>query len=162
MALTNYNPKIVILPYSMTGNTRAVADLIRDLSGDYAAEIHPNPDPKTVPDLIRSTDILMIGTYSWGNGEIPEGFSPILDAVKSHAEPGLITGVFGTGDSFYPAFCGAVDRLAEDLHDTCFVAERLKIELMPQPSDIDRCRTFIHTLTSHLAIATPTQGGIRS
>ena len=162
MASMNYSPKIVILPYSMTGNTLAVADLICHLCRDDAAEMHPNPDPKAVRDLIRMADILMIGTYSWGNGEIPEGFSPILEAVKSHAEPGLITGVFGTGDSFYPEFCGAVDRLAEDLHVPCFVAERLKIELMPQPSDIERCRTFIHTLTSHFAIATPTQGGIRS
>ena len=162
MASMNYNPKIVILPYSMTGNTRAVADLLRDLSGDDMAMIHPNPDHKAVSELIRTADILMIGTYSWGNGEIPEGFLPILEAVKSHAEPGLITGVFGTGDSFYPDFCGAVDRLAEGLHDPCFVAERLKIELMPQPSDIERCRTFIHTLTSHFAIAHQHKGGIRS
>lgn len=162
MASMNYNQNIVILPYSMTGNTRAVADVLRDLSGDDVATIHQNPDPKAVPGLIRTADILMIGTYSWGNGEMPEGFRPIVEAVKDHARPGLITGVFGTGDSFYPDFCGAVDRFADEMSDSCHVAARLKIELMPQPSDLDACRNFIRILIEHAKAYSPIQGGIRT
>ncbi|ADH97844.1 flavodoxin domain-containing protein [Salisediminibacterium selenitireducens] len=146
MALTNCNRRPVILCYSQTGNTAALAEQIRELAGHPDPAVHLNPHPDDIKTVMNGATSLMIGTYSWGDGQIPERFLPVLEAVITHMKQDVPVGVFGTGDRFYPSFCGAVDELSARLSEHVDVLATLKIELMPQAGDTNAIRSFLHQL----------------
>lgn len=146
MALTNCNRRPVILCYSQTGNTAELAERLRALAGTPEPVIHLNPHPDDIETVMNEASSCMIGTYSWGDGQIPERFLPVLEAVITHMEPDVPVGVFGTGDRFYPSFCGAVDELCARLSQRFDVRASLKIELMPQTGDTNAIQSFLHRL----------------
>jgi flavodoxin I len=58
----------------------------------------------------------------------------------------MTTAVFGTGDSCYPMFCGAVDQFRDMLYVHTNLAATLKVELRPQERDFQRCEKFVEAL----------------
>ncbi|MDQ0153849.1 flavodoxin domain-containing protein [Robertmurraya andreesenii] len=135
--------KTAIVYCSISGNTEEAAQL---LTQQFALEGH-QADVFRVEDFqmeqLSQLDHLVIGTYTWGNGEIPIEMLPLLRELVRVERKKLVTGIFGTGDSFYPKFCGAVDELSERLMPTTSLAGTLKIELSPQIEDFPRCKKFI-------------------
>jgi predicted ribonucleotide reductase-associated flavodoxin len=106
----------------MSGNTREVAELI---AAEAKAELVPMS--ATPPDL-NGYDLVFIGSYTWGQGDTP-------DIVKDFAigvgyKPDHVA-VFGTGDTQWAYYCGAVDRLAK-FYETKYPT--LKIEQSPRGS----------------------------
>ena len=57
---------------------------------------------------------------------------------------------FGSGDSGYDHFCGAVDLLIEKLQERGaeVVMEGLKVEMSPSDEDIEKCKEFGRKLSS--------------
>ena len=64
-------------------------------------------------------------------------------AFRNSKRNQVITGIVGTGDRFYPEFCGAVDEFRDMLYVQTKLAVTLKVELSPQVSDLERCVKFV-------------------
>lgn len=92
---------------------------------------------------LSSCDVVLVGTYTWGSGEIPEEIQGLYEAFENLERKQLQTAIFGTGDSFFAEFCGAVDRFRDMLYVKTHLIATLKVELMPQPSDIMRCEKLV-------------------
>lgn len=138
--------KIGIVYTSITGNTEMVKDIIGECISKQSytfTEFHITEFSLT---SLKEFDILIIGTYSWGNGEIPKEMIGLYKAFEQEDTKTIVTGVFGTGDQCYPAFCGAVDQFRDMLYVQSNLAATLKIELMPQKQDYSRCNQFVKVI----------------
>ncbi|HLQ71350.1 MAG TPA: flavodoxin [Bacillota bacterium] len=150
---------ILVLYASMTGNTELMADAISDyLEGQgYEVDIRTfDFDPIDVEEL-SDYDGVAIGTHTWDDGSLPyevEDFYEELDDVDIE---GMICGVFGSADSFYDTFGGAVDLMWTHLNEkgAKLVPIRLKVDLAPDSDDIERCLQFAATLHEMVETAQP-------
>ncbi|MEQ2525687.1 flavodoxin domain-containing protein [Bacillaceae bacterium CLA-AA-H227] len=129
--------KLAIVYTSITGNTEELAEILSGCFRQQGMETDCYPLEVFSLDSISRYDSLVIGTYTWGDGDVPEELLPLQQELL-HC-PRLVTGIFGTGDSFYPNFCGAVDVL----QDIFINAVSLKIELSPQRIDMLQIENFV-------------------
>ncbi|WP_338036496.1 flavodoxin domain-containing protein [Neobacillus notoginsengisoli] len=144
----NYN--IAIIYTSVTGNTKDLAEHLCSCfeeNGQFPILYDISKFPFSE---IERFHVVIIATYTWGNGDIPASMQPLYDAFEQQNTKSIITGVAGTGDSFYPSFCGAVDAFRDMLYVKSTLAATLKIELAPQESDIPRCRLFAKSILKRL------------
>ncbi|KOF10288.1 flavodoxin [Planococcus glaciei] len=139
MASTNYEPRIAIVYASVTGNTKAVAEILQKICISEGLEVELRSVNDFSSTELSRYDAVLVGTYTWGSGEIPKEMHSLFEAFESSNRTGLVTAVFGTGDSFFAEFCGAVDRFRDMLFVHTELAATLKIELAPQTADWERC-----------------------
>jgi flavodoxin I len=125
---------------SITGNTRKLAQTIGQCFREYRVQTALIPADSFRPNHLNGINLLVIATYTWGNGEIPASMKPIYEEIASREPMNLITAAAGTGDSLYPYYCGAVDKFRDMLFVHTQLAATLKVELLPQESDRQRCR----------------------
>ncbi|WP_147534554.1 flavodoxin [Bacillus marasmi] len=104
---------IIIIYTSMTGTTEQMANTI-------AAEFMKAGKNVVIKDSIEaqaaeliSYDMILIGSYTWGDGELPDELVDFYDELRSTDLTGKIVAIFGAGDSTYPHFATAVDILEE-------------------------------------------------
>ncbi|CEG21353.1 Flavodoxin [Planococcus massiliensis] len=155
MDSTNYKPKIAVVYASVTGNTKAVAEMIGEVFQAKELELELWPAKDFVLTELSRFDIVLVGTYTWGNGEVPKELYSLFDALENQERKNLVTAVFGTGDSFFAEFCGAVNRFRDMLFVHTTLAATLKIELQPQKIDKIRCEKFIESaLKKHIELKT--------
>ncbi|WP_240316961.1 flavodoxin domain-containing protein [Bacillus sp. DM2] len=93
-----------IILASNTGNTRTFIPFIQE----YAKR-----DLRVIEDFnnpFPSCNSLAIGAYTWGNGKIPKRLKEYL--IENHLQlHGREIFIFGSGNSVYPKFCGAVEGI---------------------------------------------------
>lgn len=142
--------KIAVVYSSKTGNTEELADLICGLFLQKKVEVSLYRIEHFPMLDINRFDGIVIGTYTWGNGEIPLEMMELYRAFETQAVKGIVTGVIGTGDSGYPAFCGAVDEFRNMLFVHTQLTVTLKIEVTPQKKDLERCQRFVDILLEHI------------
>lgn len=138
--------KVLLLYASMTGNTELIAEIIADVVESKGYEIVTKTfelDPIDVEELL-DYDGVLVGTYSWDDGELPyevEDFHEELDDVEI---PGKVVGVFGSGDMFYDTFGGAANLMGDRFEEkqANLVPERLIVDLDPDKEDVIRCQKF--------------------
>jgi flavodoxin I len=138
--------KIAIVYSSVTGNTKELAKIIHQILLCYpmnAVMYHIKDFPVIKLDQF---DVIVIGTYTWGNGEIPKEMRELYQAIEVKGNKSITTGVFGTGDTFYPKFCGAVDEFRNMLYVHTNLAVTLKVELLLELQDYNRCLKFVNSL----------------
>lgn len=138
--------KAAIIYTSITGNTEEAMKIInvnmrRHTSQCYVYQVEEFPYFQ-----FESFDAIMIGTYTWGNGEIPHEMMGLYRAFENSYSKNIVTGVFGTGDQCYPHFCGAVNEFRDMLYVHSDLAATLKIELMPQRMDEHRFERFVEVV----------------
>ncbi|WP_170007631.1 flavodoxin domain-containing protein [Bacillus fonticola] len=138
--------KIAIVYASITGNTEAVATgLWRAFRKEGIA-----PDLISVENFESASlpyfDAIIMGTYTWGSGNIPHAMSDLYQYMSGSPRPNLVTGVFGTGDTSYPHFCGAVDEWTKLLSYETNLAVTMKIELYPQQQDEKKYSLFVQSI----------------
>ncbi|MFS0864171.1 flavodoxin domain-containing protein [Fredinandcohnia sp. 179-A 10B2 NHS] len=131
---------------SVTGNTEEVKNVIEEYIKEYSCTYTAYPITEFPLSSLRYFDIIMIGTYTWGNGEIPNEMLGLYKAFEQQNTKKIVTGVFGTGDQCYPSFCGAVDGFRDMLYTQTDLAATLKIELLPQQQDYGRCKQFVEVI----------------
>jgi flavodoxin I len=150
MALMSCKKKIAIIYTSITGNTAELAEIIesefRRLS-IYPLIYQANLFPL---EKLCTFDAVIVGTYTWGNGALPREIFPIYKGFETQDVAEVVTGVVGTGDSFYPHFCGAVDEFRDMLFVHSRLAATLKVELKPQMADLPRCKRFVESILGGL------------
>lgn len=131
----------LIVYASMSGNTEEIANLIGEginLEG-IAVEVK---DILTVDvSQLPKYDGILLGAYTWGDGDLPDEFLDFYDELGSLNLTGKATAAFGSCDSIYEHRGRAVDLLVEKLGETGakVVVEGLKIEHIPTESEKEVC-----------------------
>lgn len=130
--------RIAIVYHSAGGNTKALAEAIASQLPEAEIYRMSEFDLRTLPDY----DALIVGTYTWGNGELPAKSAALYEELEQLPIASLKTGVFGTGETNYNHFCGAVDHFRDMLFAKSQLLVTLKIEQMYQDSDLSRLQKF--------------------
>lgn len=103
---------------STTGTTELVARLIADKLGIAPADVHEVTQLDTA--LAESYEALILGTSTWGDGELQDDWYDGLKVLQGAHLSGKIVALFGCGDSesYSDTFCDAMGLLYEGLKDS--------------------------------------------
>ncbi|SHS68665.1 Flavodoxin [Mycobacteroides abscessus subsp. abscessus] len=137
--------KIGVIYASMSGNTEAIADLIDEQLKKHNHDV----DLKDMLSLPASDflnyDLIFIGMYTWGDGDYPDECLDIIEEVEQLDLNEKPFALFGSGDTSYPEFCGALDKLKELIENQNGVClgEPLRIEFNPSKADEEEINQFV-------------------
>ncbi|WP_209122530.1 flavodoxin [Alkalihalobacillus sp. BA299] len=136
--------KDVLLVYaSMSGNTEAIADLIEEGLKEEKVNVTKVDVVDCDPNMLNAFDAIVLGAYTWGDGELPDEFLDLYDEMATLDFSDKQFAVFGSGDTAYEIFCGAVDLLEAMVEERngVVVQQGLKIELSPDGEE-ETCKEF--------------------
>lgn len=109
--------QVLILYASSTGNTEEIAIMLEDILKKENVSIFmknlESMDMEAV-DLTKYDGILF-GTYTYDDGNLPFETDIFCDSIQVLDLSGKTIGVFGSGDTSYFQFCGAVDEMKEEV-----------------------------------------------
>lgn len=156
--------KILVLYASTTGNTELMADAIADhlIDSQYEVEIKSfDFDPIDVEDLPKY-DAVLIGTHTWDEGSLPYEVEDFYDEIEDVDITDKIFGVFGSADSFYQSYGGAIDLIADRVEKlgANLLPFKLKVDLEPDAKDIEHCQEFSRVVQKALAQGIKTNDSI--
>ncbi|QFT88018.1 Flavodoxin [Bacillus sp. THAF10] len=138
--------KIGIYYASMSGNTEAIADSIKEKLENYSCElVLEDVHSLDSAEGLLNYDVTFIGMYTWGDGEYPDECLDIVDELEEMDLNGHSFAIFGSGDTSYPDFCGALDLLLELIENRggTVINSPLKIEFNPEPEDEEEISKFV-------------------
>lgn len=101
--------KIGIFYGSSVGNTRFVAEKLTNL----IPESELNPVETASKSDIEKYDFLILGTSTWGIGNLQDDFETFVETLMESDLKGKTIALFGLGDQFtYPdTFCNGMGKL---------------------------------------------------
>lgn len=131
---------------STTGNTELMAEVMVAYLENKNNEVVTKTfdfDPIEVEELL-DYDAVLIGSHTWDDGGLPYEVEDFYEELEAVDLTGVIVGVFGSADSFYDTYGGAVDILCDHLENlgAALVPQRLKVDLEPDRKDVERCEAF--------------------
>lgn len=144
--------KAAIIYTSVTGNTSVLAEEIYQEMKSHISDMDFLTVDQVDYDALADYDVIAIGTYTWGSGDLPAEMDDLFFEIEEQDLRHVVTGIFGTGDSFYPYFCGAVDRFRDMLYVHSELAVTLKVELLPQNEDFRKIPVFCERLLGKYAL----------
>ena len=110
---------------SSTGNTQSLAKEIAARLGIATSDVYDVSD--ATADLVADCDTLLLGSSTWGYGELQDDWYNFLPQLKKQDLAGKKVAFFGTGDadSYPDTFCDAMGLIKEELAGTgcLFVGE---------------------------------------
>jgi len=108
--------KIGIFYGSSTGTCEDIANRIAAKVGD--AEVINAADLSA--DNVAAFDVLLLGSSTWGAGELQDDWYDACDTLKGLDLTGKTVALFSVGDSesYGDTFCGALAPLYESVKDT--------------------------------------------
>ena len=100
---------------STMGTTESVAQDIAAQLGVEAAHIHNVAD--ATADEVDAYELLIIGSSTWGCGELQDDMYPFIEQLKTKDLSGKKVALFGCGDadSYPDTFCDAIGVMYEQL-----------------------------------------------
>lgn len=103
--------KIGIFYGSTTGTTESIAEQIADKLG--VSKDDTNEVSKMTADSIAAYDVLLLGSSTWGAGDLQDDWFDGVDVLRGCDLSGKTVALFGCGDSeSYPdTFCGALGAI---------------------------------------------------
>ena len=109
--------RIGIFYGSTTGTCESLAGQLAGELGVSNNDIHSADNLST--DLIDSYDILILGTSTWGDGELQDDWYNGIKVLKTANLEGKTVALFGCGDSesYCDTFCDGMGLLYENLKD---------------------------------------------
>ena len=106
--------KILMVGFSKTGNTYMFMDYLKQFNHNIT-EYRFNIKEDAKLD-VSSYDLIIVGSNTWGDGRMPPNCKQfIIDNALKYKKDWI---VFGTGNSIFANFCGAVDGICKILKDT--------------------------------------------
>ena len=107
--------KVGIFYGSTTGATEGVAETIAARLGVASEDIHNVGTTKV--DEVDKYDVLLLGSSTWGIGELQDDWNDFLDKRKAKNLSGTTVAIFGCGDSasFGGSFCDAIGIIYNEL-----------------------------------------------
>ena len=108
--------KIGIFFGTSTGTTESVAQQIAE---QFGVEDVFNVG-EVAADKLSEYDVLLLGSSTWGSGDLQDDWYDFLEAAKDLDLSGKKVAIFGCGDSssFSDTFCGAMGTIYNDLQGT--------------------------------------------
>lgn len=100
---------------STTGTTESIANQIAQQLGVSATDVY---DVSATPvQTIDKYDCLLLGSSTWGSGELQDDWYDFLKLLKEQNLAGKKVGIFGCGDedSYPDTFCDAVGLIYDEL-----------------------------------------------
>lgn len=140
---------ISIIYTSQTGNTKDVAYILRDCFEEQGHQVYlVNVKHEGINErAIEQSDLLLVGSYTWGNGELPIDIRNILRYILKEKNISLPpSAVFGTGEMMWTYYCRAVDEIAYHLSKYTKVLGTLKIEQSPVGLQEEKVKKFANYL----------------
>ena len=103
---------------STTGTTDTVAHLVAEKLGLDSADVYDVNDLNA--DLVAGYDALILGTSTWGDGELQDDWYDGLDKLKEADLAGKVVALFGCGDSesYSDTFCDGMAELYNGIKDS--------------------------------------------
>lgn len=103
---------------SSTGTCEDLANQIADKMGVPASDVYSAD--KLSADLVKEYDLLILGTSTWGDGELQDDWYDGIKVLKSADLSFKSIALFGCGDSesYCDTFCDGMGILYEDLKDS--------------------------------------------
>ena len=100
--------KTIVVYGSSTGTCEAIAAKIAERIGAEAINVSD-----LTADVVAENDNLLIGTSTWGAGELQDDRYDGVDTLKGADLSDKVVAVFGCGDSasYSDTFCGAMKEL---------------------------------------------------
>ncbi|KQL45226.1 flavodoxin [Brevibacillus choshinensis] len=135
---------ILMVYASMTGNTLEIAEAIAEGIRSTGATLEVKEMMDATAQELESYDAILLGAYTWGDGELPDECMDFYDEMDAISLAGKKVAAFGSCDSAYEHVGAAVDILLaksrERGADTPL--EGLKIELEPNAKEVESCKAF--------------------
>ncbi|BBH22930.1 flavodoxin [Paenibacillus baekrokdamisoli] len=135
---------VLLIYASMTGNTRELAESVAKglQAADLKVEMKEVYDAS--PAELLAYDNIILGTYTWGEGDLPDEFLDFFDDMGTIDLTGKHAAVFGCGDTSYEHFAVAGDILHERLAERgAVVWERtIKIDRVADKRELEECKQF--------------------
>ena len=103
--------KTLLIYATNTGSTLEVANYISSEFSQKNQEIIVEDVRNLTPEKLNDYDLVIFGAPTWGEGELLESFSRVLEKFPDKKFPDKKFAIFGLGDSTYTHFCGAADHL---------------------------------------------------
>lgn len=136
--------KVLVAYASLTGNTEEIAELIVEGIRQAGGEAVLKSVTDCNADEIQSYEGVLLGAYTWGDGELPDEFLDFYEEMDDLDLSAYKSAVFGSGDTGYEIYCGAVNLIEEKLKErgAMILQESLKIEYGPSAPEKEACRQF--------------------
>lgn len=154
--------KVIILYASVTGNAKGMARILNQFFGHYGVEATMGQMQQTDAKTLTDYDGVVIATYTWSGGTIPEeteDFYADVAAIDYSAKP-LVFGVVGTGDRFY---CQDYNTAPEQFEATLAAsgaikgATSVKVEQAATKDDMPAFKTFTESMLAKMREVVPQQ-----
>lgn len=103
---------------SSTGTCEELANQIAEKLGVSSADVHSVD--KMTADMVKEYEVLVLGTSTWGDGELQDDWYDGVKVLKSVDLSMKFVALFGCGDSesYCDTFCDGIGVLYEDLKDS--------------------------------------------
>lgn len=110
--------KIGIFYGSTTGTTESVAGIIAKKLGVSDENVHDAS--KLTKELVEGYEVLILGTSTWGDGEVQDDWYDALKILAGMNLSGKCVALFGCGDSesYSDTFCDGMGIIHDDLKAT--------------------------------------------
>ena len=107
--------KVGIFYGSTTGATEGVAETIASCLGVAREDIHNVGATKV--NEVDKYEVLLLGSSTWGIGELQDDWNDFLDKLKAKNLAGKVVAIFGCGDasSFGGSFWDAIGIIYNEL-----------------------------------------------
>lgn len=112
--------QVMIVYASLTGNTRAGAEIVADSFKELGVDVELVQSYDADPYDFEDADICVVGTYTYGtDADLPDEIVDFYEELEDIDLTGKISGVFGSGDTFYVGkYCLCVDDFEEQFKKT--------------------------------------------
>lgn len=143
-------PKVLIVYASLTGNTRAGAEILQAAFEELNADVDVIESYDADPFDYQEYDINVVGTYTYGmNANLPDEIVDFYEELEDVDLTDKVYGVFGSGDTFYVGkYCLCVDYFEEQFEKTAATkgSEGVKYNLDPDTDDAATLKNFAKEL----------------
>ncbi|WP_181186071.1 flavodoxin domain-containing protein [Alkalicoccus urumqiensis] len=143
----------VLVAYAtMSGHTEELAEMIQERleQADVTVVVKEAMDVEV--SELREYELIVVGSFTWGDGDVPEEMDDLYGDLEDTDLSGLSFAVFGSGDSGYAHFAGAVDHLTDAIRQQngTLVADSVKVDI---DNDVDETEELIDAFTEQIRAA---------
>ena len=147
--------RVLIAYYSLSGNTKVVANKICEFINDQVQEcdvlvLGKNSIYEEIN--IEKYDLVFIGSPTYGKGNTPEHVLEFLRYILKHNNFNLPPfAVFGTGDTQWANYTRAIDEVKYHLEKKTNVVGILRIEQRPVSNhQISKIKDFVSNVVGRI------------
>lgn len=137
--------KVLLIYTSATGNTELMAEAIINVIKNSPLQLSIKDAFDIEPRELLHYDGILIGTYTWDGGVIPDELMDFYEELDDHNLNGIKAATFGSGDSYYTSTFGSAIHLFANKLDELgaqIVLDSLIIDLQPDADGMKACNDF--------------------